>query len=110
MLLFNKKVVYLFVFEEKILYICTRKMKSLEEAILEVKAYAELNGIEDVETLIAKCLTDGLNILKYGTSPKDNFRREHGIQPKEPEEDVQKEEKAVQEKKKRIVRTIKEKR
>ena len=84
-------------------------MKSLEEAISEVKEYAELNGIEDVEELIVKCLMDGLNILKYGTSPRDNFRREHGIQPKEPKEDVV-EEKTVQEKKKRIVRTIKEKR
>ena len=85
-------------------------MKSLEEAISEVKVYAELNGIENVEELIVKCLTDGLNILKYGTSPKDNFRREHGIQPKEPEEDTVVKEKTVQEKKKRIVRTIKEKR
>lgn len=42
----------------------------------EMQSYCELNGIEDVDEFIWQCTVQGFSIVKYGTSPSDNVRRE----------------------------------
>lgn len=49
------------------------------DAIKEIKEFCKINGIEDVEGTINKCLIQGFNILKYGYSPQDNFNIENHI-------------------------------
>lgn len=49
------------------------------DAIKEIKEFCKINGIEDVEGTINKCLIQGFNILKYGYSPQDNFNIENNI-------------------------------
>ena len=51
------------------LYIST----DVEKAI---RQYCELNGIKDISAFANKCTLQGLNILKYGSSPIDNVKRE----------------------------------
>ena len=51
------------------LYISTK----VEE---KIRSYCELNDIEDVNAFANRCCLQGLNILKYGTSPNDNISRE----------------------------------
>lgn len=43
----------------------------------EMKEYCRLNGINDVAGFITQCMLNGFNIVKYGTSPADNIKREH---------------------------------
>ena len=52
------------------LYINDRLSKSM-------KSYCELNGIEDVNEFANRCASQGFNIVRFGTSPKDNVKREH---------------------------------
>ncbi len=47
--------------------------KKLSKAIQE---YCEINSIEDVSSFANKCTLNGFNVVKYGTSPMDNIRRE----------------------------------
>lgn len=42
----------------------------------KIRSYCELNGIDDVNAFANRCCLQGLNILKYGTSPSDNISRE----------------------------------
>lgn len=42
----------------------------------QVRNYCEINGIDDVNAFANRCALQGLNILKYGTSPIDNVNRE----------------------------------
>lgn len=42
----------------------------------KVREYCKANGIEDVLGFTNRCTLQGLNILKYGTSPSDNIKRE----------------------------------
>lgn len=42
----------------------------------EMKEYCSLNGITDVAGFITQCMLSGFNIVKYGTSPADNIKRE----------------------------------
>ena len=42
----------------------------------EMKEYCRLNGITDVAGFITQCMLNGFNIVKYGTSPADNIKRE----------------------------------
>ena len=42
-----------------------------------IRAYCELNGIEDINAFANRCAMQGLNILKFGMSPRDNFEREN---------------------------------
>jgi len=49
--------------------------KSIEE---EIGEFCKLNGIEDIQGFTNKCLVDGFNIRRYGTSPMDNVRRQNG--------------------------------
>ena len=43
----------------------------------QVRQYCELNDIEDVNAFANRCLSQGLNIIKFGMSPKDNVEREN---------------------------------
>ena len=45
----------------------------------EVEAYCRLNKISDVESFREECLRQGFNIIKYGISPQDNFKKENNI-------------------------------
>lgn len=42
----------------------------------DIMAYCEANGITDVRPFALRCLVNGFNVLKYGTSPIDNKKRE----------------------------------
>lgn len=53
----------------------------------EIENYCKLNGINDVESIINECLRIGFNIMKYGVSPQDNFRKENKIS-KEPVSEI----------------------
>lgn len=41
-----------------------------------IRQWCEVNDIEDVNAFANRCASQGLAILKYGTSPKDNINRE----------------------------------
>lgn len=41
-----------------------------------IKDYCELNGIEDIDAFSKRCLQQGFNVVKFGTSPYDNIQRE----------------------------------
>ena len=45
----------------------------------EIEAYCKLNKIDDVESFREECLRQGFNIIKYGISPQDNFKKENNI-------------------------------
>lgn len=47
---------------------------TLEKAI---RTYCELNEIEDINAFANRCALQGLNIIKFGVSPKDNIEREN---------------------------------
>lgn len=47
--------------------------------IKEITEFCHLNNIEDVEGQINACLRKGFDILKYGTSPIDNYKIEKNI-------------------------------
>ena len=82
-------------------------MDKLEEIIENIRLYCNLNEIENTEEFIVKCLTDGFNIARYGTSPFDNSKREK--LPANPPPEEKKEEEKVTEKKKTRKRTLTEK-
>lgn len=82
-------------------------MDKLEGIIADIELYCGLNDIVDTEEFIVKCLTDGFNIAKYGTSPFDNSKREK--LPASPPPEEKKEEPKVTEKKKTRKRTLTEK-
>ena len=42
----------------------------------QLRQYCELNEIEDINAFANRCLSQGFNIIKFGTSPKDNVERE----------------------------------
>lgn len=48
--------------------------KTLEK---DIKEFAKLNNIEDVNSFIITCIRGGFNVTKYGTSPKENFNNEN---------------------------------
>lgn len=48
--------------------------KNLEK---EIKDFAKLNEVQDIDNFIIECLRDGFNIAKYGYSPVDNFKKEN---------------------------------
>lgn len=48
----------------------------------EIEAYCKLNKIDDVESFKEECLRQGFNIIKYGISPQDNFKKENNINTK----------------------------
>ena len=48
--------------------------KSLE---LDIMNFVRVNEIEDVNNFLVNCLRDGYNIMKYGTSPQENFKNEN---------------------------------
>lgn len=48
----------------------------------EIEAYCKLNKIDDVESFREECLRQGFNIIKYGISPQDNFKKENNINTK----------------------------
>ena len=48
--------------------------KTLEKDII---SFIRLNNIEDINNFLAICLRNGFNIMKYGTSPQDNFESEN---------------------------------
>ena len=41
-----------------------------------IESYCADNGISDLNAFANRCALNGLNILKYGTSPSDNLDRE----------------------------------
>ena len=45
----------------------------------EIETFCRLNKIDDVESFREKCLRQGFNIIKYGISPQDNFKKENNI-------------------------------
>jgi len=48
--------------------------RSLENDIME---FCNLNDIKDINSFLVNCLRDGFNIIKYGSSPQDNFNKEN---------------------------------
>jgi len=42
----------------------------------QIRQYCQLNDIEDINAFANRCVNQGFNIIKFGTSPKDNFERE----------------------------------
>lgn len=42
----------------------------------QIRQYCQLNEIEDVNAFANRCTSQGFNIIKFGTSPKDNVERE----------------------------------
>lgn len=42
----------------------------------EIRQYCKDNGIKDFRAFEIRCLEQGFSIIKYGTSPMDNIRRE----------------------------------
>jgi hypothetical protein len=48
--------------------------KNLEK---EIKDFAKLNDVQDIDDFVIECLRDGFNIAKYGYSPIDNFKKEN---------------------------------
>ena len=43
----------------------------------QIRQYCELNEIDDINAFANRCLSQGFNIVKFGTSPKDNAEREN---------------------------------
>ena len=43
----------------------------------QIRQYCELNEIEDINAFANRCLSQGFNIVKYGTSPSDNSEMEN---------------------------------
>lgn len=58
----------------------------------QIRQYCELNGIEDINAFANRCLSQGFNVVKFGSSPKNNMERElKGIKdPKETEKKIKK--------------------
>ena len=52
-------------------------VKKLDEILTDIEQYCSVNGIENVEGFVSKCVTDGFSIAKYGLSPRDNKAREN---------------------------------
>ena len=48
--------------------------KNLEK---EIKDFAKLNEVKDINDFIIVCLHDGFNIARFGYSPIDNFKKEN---------------------------------
>ena len=42
----------------------------------QIRQYCQLNDIEDINAFANRCTNQGFNIIKFGTSPKDNVERE----------------------------------
>ena len=42
----------------------------------QIRQYCEFNDINDVNAFANRCANQGFNIIKFGTSPKDNVERE----------------------------------
>jgi hypothetical protein len=42
----------------------------------QIISYCKLNNINDVNAFANRCALQGLNIVKYGTSPSNNMKRE----------------------------------
>lgn len=76
--------------------------KKLDKEILE---YCKLNGISDVELFTNQCLLNGFNIIRYGTSPKDNIERQNGkvVAENNVTNDDKKEKEQVIKKKRKII-------
>ena len=51
------------------------KKTKLDSEIIE---YCELNDIKNVNKFIYDCLLSGFNIVRYGSSPLDNIKRQKG--------------------------------
>jgi hypothetical protein len=49
--------------------------KQLEK---DMREYCSLNEISDVAGFMTQCMLTGFNIIKYGSSPVDNVKRESG--------------------------------
>lgn len=45
----------------------------------EIETFCRLNKIDNVESFREECLRQGFNIIKYGISPQDNFKKENNI-------------------------------
>ena len=43
----------------------------------DIKSFCKLNEINDIDAFLITCLRNGYNIVKYGTSPKENFNNEN---------------------------------
>ena len=43
-----------------------------------MREYCSLNEISDVAGFMTQCMLTGFNIIKYGSSPVDNVKRESG--------------------------------
>lgn len=43
----------------------------------QIRQYCEMNEIEDINAFANRCLAQGFSVVKFGTSPKDNFEREN---------------------------------
>lgn len=41
-----------------------------------IKDYCQINNIDDIDSFSKRCLQQGFNIVKFGTSPLDNIQRE----------------------------------
>ena len=41
--------------------------------------FCKANKIDDIDSFVDKCLLQGFNVIKYGLSPQDNFKKENEI-------------------------------
>ena len=48
--------------------------KKLEK---DIKSFCEINNVEDIENFLISCLSKGFAIVKFGETPKDNFKSEN---------------------------------
>ena len=45
----------------------------------DIKNFCKANKIDDIDSFVDKCLLQGFNVIKYGLSPQDNFKKENEI-------------------------------
>ena len=43
----------------------------------QLRQYCEMNDIEDINAFANRCLSQGFSIIKFGSSPIDNIKREN---------------------------------
>lgn len=51
-------------------------MEIKEKILKDIRLYCSINGIDDVEGFMERCLVQGFNIVRFGTSPMDNIARQ----------------------------------
>ena len=53
-----------------------REIKIKQTLYKAISEYCSMNSIEDVDGFVERCITNGFNTIRFGSSPIDNVRRE----------------------------------